>query len=1834
MTHRSVLNSFQLVIILGLLLSACLPDRPQPSASTPVPMPTVATLPTEPVVEATPKPAATEPPKPTNWPRVVSRLPGVSTVTDLTPEIAFVFDQPMDMDSLVQAFEVKPEIGYDLRWKEDRLEVLLDKPLTPASNYRFSIDTTAQSTEGQPLRSDYTWTLYVVPVISKITGPTEDKPEPKIEFEFNYSLNPTSFEQSIQFSPSLKGKWVWGEDRTEAVFTLDDYYEPSTIYRVSFNEELLDTKDGRLAKPETVSFRTPPAVAVVLPTHVPPITSAAEIRIHFNQPMDHVSTEAALKITPDIPGTLTWEHLFLIFKPDRGYLEEFTHYTITVAATAQSIQGKPVLKNDFEYSFETGELQDIASFGYGPNAQVVDAAGRRAVQFVVYDNSVDQIGFALHRLTRTQFLDRYSSSFRGVNGWEQMPISLDDSPLVKEWAADITDSRDATGRGVNEVLIPMDVPPGLYILNLNYGHINDQLILLLSNRTLLVKQAEGELVAWVTDTNDGPAANLPVGVYARDGQLIAQGTTNSEGIFRTQVTKDPQPLIVIAGNENDSTASGLSTEWQSTGGQRYWWQPAPVVQKYGAYIYTDRPIYKPGQTIYYKAIVRRDADARLEVLPKDTLITVRIRDARNNVVQTQQLATNQFGTINGKFEAAPGAMLGDYAVEVEVNGEVHKQTFKVQDYRKPDYEVKVSTNALSYVAGDKIQVVVQAQYLYGEPVANAQVNLIQYEQSRNYCWDVCSGIPAWYQLGARPQSGRTDANGRYTFTVEAGAAAFDNADYWWSNLIYSTVGLEVTVDDGSHQTVSHLTSIKVYNAAEQLRLDTKGYLKTPNQPFEVFLTAQTIQDQPLSGHTYKLQIEQWNSSAGNYQPVMSALSLTTDGNGLATTSLTLPKSGSYRLAIQSFDAHQNEVKVERWLYLMSDADRWTGTSSNVKITADQDTYAPGDTATLLIESPISGPALLTFERGTTRREQVVELTGSLTKVSIPVQPDDAPNIFVTLNQWIPQDTSLDTVSYPEWGNTTMTLADSRLVVASVELHVPVTTKSLTVIITPNKPTYAPREEATFTVRVTDFKGDPVAGEVSLALVDDAIFLLSDDLSGPIFEAFYLERENVVRTYNSLAPSRYLPCECGGGGGGGGIGSSNPRSNFPDTAAWVPVLQTDWKGEATVTFAMPDSLTRWRLTAKATTADTQVGETAITVTTYQPIVVRPLLPRTLTEGDQFELSALVYNYSDLSQTLTVKLDTGDLITSTSPLAQTLTLYAGKQTVVGWVATAAHAGEASLTTSAFTSNEEYGDAVRLPLIIQPLTIPEVTTDVGQFTGSYDSTFTLPAGASEQSTVRIEISRSIAGSLMTGLEYLTGFPYGCVEQTMSKALPNAVVGRAFHQLGLGNPTLQADLPPKVNASIQRLYGYQHNDGGWGWWYDDASDDYQTAWVIFGLSMTAEAGYEVDSGVIKRGAEWLDSRLTSMDKRTRAFALYSLALAGYGNLGATQALARQADTLDAFSQAALALALHKQGAIGEARQVLALLEKSAVIKDGKVYWDTNTDDGHYYQKTMASSTRSTALALSAFVAIDPGNSLQPGIVRYLMSKRQQFGWGTTNETSFTIIGLTDHLLAQQAATEDTVYTVELNGQTVAAGTLGQGEPAATLELPFNQLHIGGNSLRLTQSGGGQLYYVVSNRVYVSQPQVQAAGNVKVTRIYFDGKTNRVLTGPVTAGQLVRVSVTVELLDDGFYILLEDKLPGGFEALNEALNTSSHDGLISEYDFEYGSIFNWQRYGYNNKEVHGDHVSFFITELAKGKRTFSYFVRAVQAGTFVAMPAELTAMYDSTVWGRSASSQLEVIEK
>ena len=472
------------------------------------------------------------------------------------------------------------------------------------------------------------------------------------------------------------------------------------------------------------------------------------------------------------------------------------------------------------------------------------------------------------------------------------------------------------------------------------------------------------------------------------------------------------------------------------------------------------------------------------------------------------------------------------------------------------------------------------------------------------------------------------------------------------------------------------------------------------------------------------------------------------------------------------------------------------------------------------------------------------------------------------------------------------------------------------------------------------------------------------------------------------------------------------------------------------------------------------------------------------------------------------------------------------------------------------------------------------------------------------------------------------------MSRVLPNAMVAQAFRKLGIRSELLETDLPPMVDLGLQKLYGFQHNDGGWGWWYDDSTNVDQTAYVLFGLSMTEQAGFDVDGGVLDRGAKVLQEMLLQADPRTQAYGAYVLAMAGRPftvTLTLTDALG-----LDLFSQAALALALEADGDRAAVDTLLDNLREAAIQDATTVYWSDKGDSAAVSAKVMGSTVRTTAMVADALARLDPASSLLPKAARWLMARRQGQGWGDTQKTSFALLALSDYLLASQELAAGPAFQVYLNGEPWQAGRLEQAEAGQILTVPLSALLPGENRVQLVlraagEEPAGHLYYAVTWSM-ARAPQegtipalLGHARSIGVQREYRLRGSQQPAT-QFRQGDLVEVRLTLDVPEESWYVVVDDPLPAGFEALNERLGTTSHvAGLVEE------PVYTWEEYGYNRKDVRDDRVTLFITHLEPGERTFSYLLRAVSSGSFTALPVEVYPMYEPEAWSRSDSTRCQI---
>ncbi|WP_374688901.1 Ig-like domain-containing protein, partial [Promineifilum sp.] len=633
-------------------------------------------------------------------PRVLRRQPALSNDDDRQPTFRLTFSAPMARDTVTAT--VKPAVPLEQGWDGDAYTIRPTELLDPGVRYTFTVGEGATDDAGTPLRGPESFSYTPYPTIRRVDGPTPTSPNAPLTISFGYPMHPDAAE-ALVVEPSLEGEWRWVNENTLA---LD---EPSLLgnidYAFSLSRDVQDAAGNPLPAPaEPVTFTAPTPVAIS-----PAGTGAhpgSVLRLVFTRPVTRDTVAAALTIAPEIAGDVTWENeTTLLFTPVGGYWQPQTKYTVTLDATATDAGGHPLLGAPLAHTFTTGAANSLADWGMGPQIQVLDADGRRAVQLQVEQPQSVTLNFDLLPLTQEGFLNRLVGEV--VSGWEE-PVLIPDDGLapIASWTTQTIPADPEMWNNAQETLLPADAPVGLYLLRLAGEPRDANLLLALTRMTLVAKQADGQLVVWVTDidsrgasgadpaadpTQGAPVPGAAVQVYARNGRLLAEGLTDERGIVRLALPAEDldddeaAPYVVFARAGDDVTFSGLTNELQSRGPYYDWgwWSGAPAAMTppaFAVHIQTDRPLYRPGHTVHYKAIVRLEDDGAVILPPEGTQVIVRLRDARNNVVRTQWLGTDAFGAVYDSFDVAEGAMLGTYAIEVQPvapgggAAESHRQT--------------------------------------------------------------------------------------------------------------------------------------------------------------------------------------------------------------------------------------------------------------------------------------------------------------------------------------------------------------------------------------------------------------------------------------------------------------------------------------------------------------------------------------------------------------------------------------------------------------------------------------------------------------------------------------------------------------------------------------------------------------------------------------------------------------------------------------------------------------------------------------------------------------------------------------------------------------------------------------------------------------------------------------------------------------------------------------------------------------------------------------------------------------------------------------------------------
>ncbi len=1821
---------------------------------------------------------------------------GALEVTSVTPEdgaegvaadarLVVTFNRPVvplvsteQMADLPAPLVIDPPLEGQGEWINTSIYAFTPAgTLNGGTTYTLKVAAGLTTVTGAVLEQDYVWSFRTLApqILYTNPGPNEGNVllDRAVSVTFSQPMDRTSTQDAfflLHGGEPVAGQFEWNSDSTVLTFRPDRPLAIDSVYIVNLTTGARSAGgDASLTQGQSFGFSTVPlpAVARSYPGNgerdVRPGSGAS---LEFRSPMNTETFEGRIVISPEPEEwqPVVWgeQSLSLQFSSLPN-----TTYTITLLAGSQDIYGNPIT-TDYTFGYSTGDIRTYA-YSLARNYELsLIGAHRENSRLPIYISGTPTVGFELYRVDPAYVRDFTYGYYYDTN----LPRFVHPENLVRAW----TESFDSQGReGVaKEVLLASEqggqLPTGIYWVVMRAP--DDQryqfpLAVVTANVTL--KRSPGEVMVWVTDMpSANPVAGATVTVY-HHGEALLRGSTDDQGVFRSTLDlsgyDDRFIHAVVEG-------PGVYGVWYST--------YASDLPRTNGYLYTDRPIYRPGETVYFRGVLRDRLDMDYSV-PNVRSVRVTMNAMYSGqLLFDEDVPVTEYGTFSGELVLAEDAPVD----QVTISAGAAYVSFTIAEFRVPEFEVSVTPQVAEMFQGETLNAVVQSSFYSGGAVSNASLSWYAYGSPTSFAYTGpgrytfldSSQEYFYHELGSG--SGTTDASGRFMITSENTRPPYRRP---------MAITIEASVTDESMQQISGRASLIAHPANVYVGLRSDRYFGREGQPMEIGLIAVTAASEPLADKRINLELVEirWTripveGQFGRYtwerqEIEVETGEVRTGADGTATYTFTPSAAGIYRVRAEALDEYERPNSSTLQFWVTGNRPVWWGEpSQTIDLIADKDSYRPGDVAQVLVPIPFAGAStvLVSVERAGIISYEVLAVEGSTLLYELPLTEAHVPTVHldVTVVKGIDEE-SLN----PDYRT------------GQITLNVEPVEQQLVVTLTPTARLAQPRDSVTFDMQVTDAHGEPVVAEVGVALTDKAILALMAPNSGSLIDQFYGSQGDYVSTDISLTAlldritDEYVSEEQERAAGGAmemadGMVAMAPmmaavptataaatnvpgqaqtpvtvRENFEQTPLWAAHVITGADGRASVSVDLPDNLTTWTLDARALTLTTEVGQATTEIVSTLPLLIRPVTPRFFVVDDRVQLAAVVNNNTESAQTVQVSLDAGG-VTLESDATQTVTIEAGGRARVEWMAVAQDVQFVDLTFIAI-GPDGYQDASKPTLATGPNnTIPVYrytapdrvgTGGVLREGGSRVEAISLPPRLdASQGDLTVRVDPSLAVTTVDALDYLRNYPHQCIEQTVSRFLPNVVTYSALRDLGLSDPDLEAKLYTALTEAVAKLTAEQNPDGGWGWFGAMESDPLVTAYASLGLIEARAAGFEIDSGMIDRGLNFVrrDTITPRMETQPwrlnrQAFYFYVLAQAGQGNLDEFQALFEQRLEMSFQARAYLLMAYQtlfpEQSAVAD---LVSDLTSAAILSATGAHWE---EAGHDWWN-WSSNTRTTAVVLGALIKAVPQSDLLPNAVRWLMVARQGDHWESTQETAWAVMALTDWMVLTGELRGNYDYQVALNqsvlgGDTVTPETVREGQVLRVavsdlLRDEINQLVV------VRGEGEGALYYTAHLNLRLPASEVDALSRgISVSREYFLADDPETAISSAQVGDVITVRLTLNLPQAIYYFVLEDPIPAGTEGVNTSLLTTSRrvEGPMLERQWDYDPFWYWGWWWFDHTEMRDEQVNLYADYLPRGTYVYTYQIRASVPGEFQTMPSQAYAFYFPEVFGRTAGTLFTV---
>jgi uncharacterized protein YfaS (alpha-2-macroglobulin family) len=1755
-------------------------------------------------------------------------------------------DQPLP-------FESKPRLEGGFLWKSPTECVYSVQGVIPGTTYRLTLAPKLADASGQPVEAPDWSAEFTTPPFSVTTDFEESQhlsDRPQIPLESNYAVRFSEVAEHSYFQDRDSRRRFpveviqSGENPTEGPEFRVGPREPLPVNR-SYDlivDGLLEAK-SRQPLPYLKVFpagTTAPLKVEWVGAFNHPLEEPA-INIKFNDEIDPgEATSEKIRVEPSVQNLqvhATGQNVIV-----KGDFDVAQHYRVTVS---------PDLKGDRGYALNA-ESRWGASFHPKEPCIVFPASqlflrAREELRFSFLQINTPPVTWKLARIP----LEKLGAVKARLSEFEQQEINpLTGKPvldprtgfakahptdlLVEAFALPVAasgtvDASSGDAETVREIrCAPTDGKPlsGAYLLEasaqLGDEHlVGNRSIVFVSDFILSEKRTRTTTVMRVANMSDArPVANITVRAVTDENIELVRSTTDRNGMatFPRNLLfppKQPHVSLFIAETANGPALRPAGAGSGYTSGD----DESRPAAKHRAVIITDRNLYRPGQVVKIKGMMRDTAENGLAIPAAHGVRWEVAEGKRDHVVHEGEATLSDDGGWEAAWEVPNKAPTGHYQLNCKIGTDEYNGSaaIDVEEYRVPLFSVIVEAG---HEIGAAAHARVSSAYFHGAPNAGARVHWkATWTASAEIHENDIKCYNAYGEVGPRldPDAEQTQSIEGDTKLDEHGFASLECESPFIANAAIGRCTIawraEVTSLDG--QTITGGATAEIFSAGVRLGVMAGEHIGA-HSGVNVKIEAlnpddQMVRDVAVHADLYHVVSKTVKELLGPFVYHYRNTDLFTkvasqDAKTPGELRFSVAETGRYVVAISAPGQNTPLVSDETTVTGEEAAELPVENETSFQIDHRGEPFTPGETAQLTTKAPLTGLAWVSIETDEILDTLLVPLSGNAGRIELPIKKEYAPNAFVSVYLTRPGGEGK--------------LPRERF--AFTELAVRRPDRELKVEPRLSSAGARPGDTIHGDVHVTcDGKSTPEA-DLAVFVVDDAVLQLGDWHLPDLISGFYYRREFGVRSFESLASyqeeisSRNLTQKgfVIGDGGEEKIGNvPNVRKEFRTLAFWQGSLRTDQEGNASFAFTAPDNLTTYRVIAVGETKEGQFGgDASVTLKISKPLLVDAALPRFLRDGDEVELRAVVRQNLADSDEVRVRCLTDASCKLTGATESRETAARNVPVVFRFRAKVTDNGllPAKIGFDATTqSNPQMGDSIELTLPVEPPTILRTESVAGSFPGpNFDVKSVLPAAwKNGHGKLDVTVSSSAWLPEIASLPAILDYPHGCFEQISTRLLGYALLGSLLPYLPDAEAR-DAEYRAIIERGLQQFDQSLLDNGMLPYWPGGTSGHaFVTAQAFWAANEAANAGFDVP----ERLAEQLRSALTKIVQRRapasefdRVFALFVLSQSAMTEDVADNAeeMYLRRNEIGDEGRALLALALNHLNTMAKEQEQL-LREIDVPIKERA-----------FDPLTLTSTTRAEAICALALRAIAPKiwtPEKQRRVRDRLLTLMSSGGSFSTQENLWLLLAFKSMIGTENAEPLKVADRKCLLSRNRCS--------AAWLDRPLNQVPL------VEGLNEGNLTYLMK-AVYatdaIETDRLDRGIRVeRVVRNLTDPKRTGDADAPLKLGDQILITYRVNTRKLQNYVTLEDALPAGLETVNPDL------AMIGKF-FEIPPANAEDRVlSLSYSEMRDRSTRLYFDVLDPGSATYSILARATAAGIFRWPATQVEPMYDSRFSGLSPSS-------